>query len=238
MINFIIVEDNSIHRRSTEKIILKYMMKNKYEFEIFSFEKETPELLKIIKENENNHIYILDFELPNTNALDIAREIRKYDWISPIIILTAYGGMAFESFKQRLQILDFISKQYEAEKSLIESFDICMKQMNMSKSLKINYNYTDYNIPFNKILYIYRDTMDRKVIIVTKCSEYKIRISLKDIKKLLPKTFKYSHKACIINIEQVEAFDWKNYEIYFNTSHKTNLLSRTHKKDLIKNENN
>ena len=234
MINFVIVEDNNAHRKSTEKIILKYMMKNKYEFEILSYEKETEELINHIKTSDKNNIYILDFELPNTNALDLAREIRTYDWRSPIIILTAHGGMAFESFKQRLQILDFISKQYKAEENLIESFDICLKQFNLSKSLKLNYNYTDYNIPFDKILYIYRDTVERKLIVVTENSEYIIRINMKDIKKMLPKTFKYSHKACIVNMNKVEAFDWKNYEIHFSNGTKTNLLSRTHKKELAR----
>lgn len=232
MINFVLVEDNNLHRKNTEKIILKYMMKNKYNFNIFSYDKETEELINHIKNNDENNIYILDFELPNTNALDLARIIRKSDWRSPIIILTAHGGMAFESFKQRLQILDFISKQYKAEENLIESFNICMKQFNLSKSLKLNYNYTDYNIPFNKILYICRDTVERKLLIVTENSEYKIRLNMKDIINMLPKTFKYSHKACIVNIDKVEAFDWKNYEIYFSNGTKTNLLSRTHKKEL------
>lgn len=234
MINFILVEDNDVHRKSTEKIILKYMMKNKYEFEIFSYDKENKKLDDYIKNNDDNSIYILDFELPNTNALDLARLVRTYDWRSPIIILTAHGGMAFESFKQRLQILDFISKQYHAEKSLIESFDICMKQFNITKSLKLNYNYTDYNIPFDKILYIYRDTVERKIIVVTENSEYKIRINMKDIKKLLPNYFKYSHKACIVNMNKVEAFDWKNYIIYFSNGTSSYLLSRTHKKELMK----
>ena len=234
MINFVVVEDNDIHRKSTEKIILKYMMKNKYNFNIFSYDKETKELINHIKNNDENNIYILDFELPNTNALDLAREIRKNDWRSPIIILTAHGGMAFESFRQRLQILDFISKQYKAEENLIESFNICMKQFNLSKSLKINYNYTDYNIPYDKILYIYRDTFERKLVIVTENTEYKIRINMKDIKNMLPSCFKYSHKACIVNMNKVEAFDWKNYEIYFSNGTKINLLSRTHKKELMK----
>lgn len=232
MINFVVVEDNETHRNNTEKIILKYMMKNKYDFEVFSYDKETEELINFIKNNDENNIYILDFELPNTNALDLAREIRSSDWRSPIIILTAHGGMAFESFKQRLQILDFIPKQYKAEESLIENFDICLKQFNLSKSLKINYNYTDYNIPYEKILYIYRDTFERKIVVVTENNEYKIRINMKDLKLMLPEYFKYSHKACIVNTNKVEAYDWKNYEIHFSNGAKTNLLSRTHKKEL------
>lgn len=233
MINFVILEDNKLHMKNTEKIIIKYMMKNKFEFEISMFEKETPELIEIINKNEQNNIYILDFELPNTNALDISRKIRKNDWVSPIIILTAHGGMAFESFKQRLQILDFVSKQYQASKNLVELFDICMKQLKISKSLKFTYNYIDYNIPFEKILYIYRDTVERKIIIVTNTKEYKIRMSMKKIKELLPKDFKFCHKACIINTARVESYDWKNFVVTFDNGLKTNLISKTHKKEFM-----
>lgn len=209
------------------------MMKNKYEFGILSFEKETSKLIEFIKNNEENAVYILDFELPNTNAIDLARKIRKYDWRSPIIILTAHAGMAFETFKQRLQILDFVAKQYQSEKNLFELFEICMKQLGISKSLKVSYNYTNYNIPYDKILYIYRDTIERKVIVVTVGAEYRVRMTMKAVKQLLPRTFKYSHRACIINTLKVEAYDWKNFEIYFGDGKKTNLLSKTHKKELM-----
>ncbi len=232
MVNFIIVEDNELHTKNTEKLIIKYMMKNKYEFEILSFNKETPELLEFINKNDQNNVYILDFELPNANALDISRKIRKNDWKSPIIILTAHGGMAFESFKQRLQILDFISKQYQANKNMLELFDICMRQLNVCKSLKFNYNYTDYNICFDKILYIYRETVERKIVIVTNTKEYKIRMNMKEIKNVLPEHFNFSHKACIINTKRVEAYDWKNCIIIFDNGMTADLLSKTHKKEL------
>ena len=105
MINFVIVEDNPMHMEVTENIIIKYMMKNDYEFKIFKFEGINKEFDKII-EDDKNYIYILDFELVGMTAIDVARKIRKVDWISPIIIFTVNGGMAYETFKQRLQILD------------------------------------------------------------------------------------------------------------------------------------
>ena len=65
------------------------------------------------------------------------------------------------------------------------------------------------------------------VLIVTENSEYKIRMNMKNIKDMLPNYFKYSHKACIVNMNKVEAFDWKNYMIYFSNGTSTNLLSRS-----------
>lgn len=231
LINFIVVEDNPKHRNSVEKIIINYMMKNTEEFKVFLFEKETKELKRMIDEQKNK-IYVLDFELPGTNALEISRSIRKNDWTSPIIILTAHGGMALESFKQRLQIFDFISKQYEAEKNLIEALDVCVSQLSKYYSLKFNYKHFDYNILFENILYIYRDTEERKISVVTKNNIYNSRMSLKEVKKNLPNYFKYSDKACIINTRHAEIYDWKNSIIIFNNGLKINFLSKTHKKEL------
>lgn len=233
MINFIIVEDQSHHRKNIFNLIMKYMMKNKLEFDITEFERETNELHNLIKRVEDNHIYILDFQLPNTNAIEISRVIREYDWRSPIIVFTAHGGMAFETFKQRLQILDFVCKQYEAEKNLFELFDICLKQLNVSSSLRFKSNGIDYNIPFEKIYYIYRDTAERKAVIVTGNAEYKVNITMSNLLKKLDKRFRVSHKACILNLNRVEALIWKEGKVIFDNGFETYLLSRTHKKELV-----
>ncbi len=232
MINFVVVEDQKLQRNNISDLIMKYMMKNKLEFDIIEFESETKKLKELIKNVEHNHIYILDFELPNSNAIEISRLIRGCDWRSPIIIFTAHGGMAFETFKQRLQILDFVSKQYEAEKNLFELFDICLKQLNISSSFRFKSKGIDYNIPFEKIYYIYRDTCERKAVIVTGSSEYKINMSMNNVLKELDNRFRVSHKACIINIEKVEALVWKEGKIIFNNGFETFLLSKTHKKEL------
>lgn len=233
MINFIVVEDNKLHAKNIKNLIIKYMMANKYYFDVFLFDKDDEFLMSFINNDEDNKIYILDFELQGTNAIEISRKIRKNDWVSPIIIFTAHGGMAFETFKQRLQILDFVSKQYKSDENLISLFDLCISQINTSRYLKINYKNNIYNIKHDHIIYIYRDSIERKVIIVTNNKEYKVRINLKEIKKKLPKYFKYSDKACIINTRRAEIYDWKNYQISFDNGLSIGLLSKTHKKELL-----
>ncbi len=233
MINFVVVEDQANQRENISKLIVKYMMRNKFEFDIVEFETETKKLKDFIKGNENNHIYILDFQLPNSNAIEIARCIRQTDWKSPIIVLSAHGGMAYETFKQRLQILDFVSKQFEAEKNLFELFDICIKQLEVSPSLKFKSNGIDYNIPFDKIIYIYRDTAARKAVIVTNNSEYKINLNMDKVYEELDGRFKISHKACIINTDKVESINWKENKIIFSNNKFTYLLSKAHKKEFV-----
>ena len=80
------------------------MMKNSYIFDVQVFSHLSDELSDIIVNHDENHVYILDYELPDCTAIDIARLIRQYDWVSPIIIFTVNSGLAFDTFKQRLQI--------------------------------------------------------------------------------------------------------------------------------------
>ncbi len=232
MINFVIVEDNPRHMLRTKDIIVNYMMKNKFEFDILMFEGVTDSLMDLVRAHESNYIYILDFELPRTTAIEVAREIRKKDWVSPIIIFTVNGGMAFETFKQRLQILDFVSKQFEAEKNLFELFDICFQQLNVRKSFKYKIGKVDYSIDYDKILYIYKDTIERKSVIVTERNEYKIPLNLVKVKELLSDDFIFTHKACIVNRNRVDAYVWNQGKVIFDNGTEAPFLSRTHKKDV------
>ena len=233
MIHFIVVEDNNLHIERVKKIINKYMMRNNYEYDILCFNEPNKKFLDEIN-SDSNKIYILDFELKNTNAIDVSRLIRKVDWISAIIVFSVNGGMAYETFKQRLQILDFVNKQFEAEKNLFELFDICFDQFNIRKDFKYKIGKISYSIDYNKIYYIYRDTVDRKCVIVTDKNEYRISKSLANIKELLPSNFLYTHKSCIVNIDRVDAFDFANSTIYFDNNTHSYLLSKTHKKELEK----
>jgi len=232
VINFIVLEDNPHHRKKAKDIIFNYMMKNKYEFDILFFERETDTFIELVENHDSNYIYILDFELPNTTAIEVARRIRKKDWISPIIIFTVNGGMAYDTFKQRLQILDFVNKQFEAEKNLHELFDICLKQLNVRENFKYKIGKVDYSIDFDKILYIYKDTVERKSVIVTDKNEYKVSLNLIKVKEMLNDDFVFTHKACIVNTKRVDAYVWSEGKIIFDNGKEAHFLSKTHKKEL------
>lgn len=232
MVNFVILEDNELHLKRTEDIVKKYMMKNTYDYTISKFKEVNEEFEKLINKDEN-YIYILDFELENTTAIDVARKIRENDWISPIIVYTVNGGMAFETLKQRLQILDFVSKQFEGEKNLFELFDICFKQLKVRDDFKYKTGKSIFSINYDKILYIYKDTFSRKSVIVTDSNIHYLPVTLNSLKDDLPEYFKYSHKSCIVNTKRVEAYNFKDKLIVFDNGKTTNFLTKKHKSILL-----
>ena len=233
VVNFIMVEDNKFHINRTKEIIVNYMMKNSLLFDILIFSNFSDKLIDIIENHDENHIYILDYELPDCTAIDIARMIRQYDWTSPIIIFTVNGGLALDSFKQRLQILDFVDKQVNAEKNLDELFDICLSQLKIRKTLKFTIGATHYSIDYDKIKYIYRDTSDRKSIVVTDTDEYSVNKTLiQFLEKLDDKRFMFTHNACICNMNKVVAFNWKDNMLTLADGEEIFYLSKSHKTDL------
>ncbi len=233
MVNFIMVEDNKFHINRTKEIIVNYMMKNSILFDIKVFNSFSDKLKDEIENHDENHVYILDYELPDCTAIDIARLIRTCDWCSPIIIFTVNSGLAFDSFKQRLQILDFVDKRVEAEKNLDELFDICLSQLNIRKTLKFRIGRNHYSIDYDKIKYIYRDTMDRKSIVVTDTDEYCVNKTLIQLLVSLDdKRFMFTHSSCVCNMDKVVTFNWKESMLTLSDGEEIFYLSKSHKEDL------
>ena len=236
MINFVIVEDNSFHRKKIHKILFSSMLENKIDYKIFEFDDYTTKLKNFISKDEKDSIYILDLELPSGDGIEIARMIRNEynNWISPIIIITAHTSLYYEVYKQRLQVLDFIGKCENIEKNLKENIDICLKMLNKEKVYRYTYKNIEYTINLLQIDYFQRE--GRKTKIVTKNKVYYQNISISNIKKMLPEYFITSSKGILINMKNIKEIDWTNLIVYFKDGIKDYLVSNSHKKEILKHD--
>lgn len=232
MINFVIVDDNNIHRNKVSNIIMSIMMKNKINFEVQDFDDFDSKLLSYFKNPKPNSIYILDLELPNGDGIDIARMIRNEcnDWISPIIILTAHTSLYFEVYKQRLQILDFISKSDNIKKNLTENIDICLRMLHMDRICRFSYRNLDYALPIDKIDYVQKE--DRKLKIVANTNVYYSVETVKAIADKFPSYFIVSSKGTLINMNNVLKIDWNINKVYFKDGLEEFVVSKSHKKEI------
>lgn len=233
MLNFVIVEDNNIHRKKIHNVIVTSMMENRIEYKIYEFNDYSKSLIKYISNDLKDTIYILDLELPNGDGIDIARIIRNEynNWISPIVIITAHTSLYYEVYKQRLQVLDFIGKCENIEKNLKENIDICLRMLNKEKVYRYIYKNIEYTINISQIDFIQRD--GRQIKIVTKGKIYYQNKSIVDIMKYLPGYFIKSSKGTLINMKNVKEIDWTNLLVYFKDGLKDYLVSNSHKKEII-----
>lgn len=236
MVNFVVVDDNNLHRKKLINIIISKMMNNKIDFDIKEFSDYEKSLVKYIKNDKNRSIYILDLELPNGDGIEIARMIRDEcnNWISPIIIITAHSSLYYEVYKQRLQVLDFIPKCSNIEKNLNENIDICLRMLNIDRVYRFIYKNIEYSINLMDINYIKRD--GRGIRIITTDNEYFQNISVNNVKQILPSYFVLSTKGILINKKNVTKIDWNDLIVYFKDKSSGYLVSKTHKKELMESE--
>ena len=232
MVNFIICEDNSYVREIIENIICKALIPYDFNYKVHSFAKYDVKMKNLIHTPLDIKIYILDLELPNKSGVDIANEIRKVDWDSIIIISTSHDELELKLLKQKLLILDFISKFDDYEKRLCDTIDMVIKNLNVKKVLTFKSSKELHHVSFDNILYICRDNESYNSKIVTSDNEYVLRESLISIISRLDNRFYQSHRACYVNKEKIKKVDFKKGIIYFNNGKYTDYLSRNYKKGL------
>ena len=230
MIKFIIVDDDEKWIEIYEKLINELLFDSNKDYVIHKFKKYNNELKKIIDDNSEPKIYIMDLELDSKfGGMDILREIRNDDWDSEILVITNHDRMFETVHKEIYKTFDFIEKFDDLEKRLKKDIKkIVDKKNDFGKFIYVNRKLS-LQIYYKDILYIYRDTVDRKLVIKTSNNEFTVNISMNEMLRRLDNRFKRCHRSCIYNDDRVTK---KNYvEGYFviDTGERVDMLSKNYK---------
>lgn len=227
MINFILCDDDVAMAEIIKKIITKTTFPTSLDYKIHIFNKYDKEFTKIINSNLPNKIYILDIEVENESGLKTAKRIREKDWNSLILILTAHYELESLAYKSKVLLFDFISKFDLYDKKMCDTILLCINKILHQDKLSIKVNHMIHRVEYSDILYLTYDTYKRKTILVTLHQTYEINSSLKSLKDKLKGKFIHTHRACIVNADNVKIFDIKNKKIIFKNNDSVYLLSRS-----------
>ncbi len=84
MVNFLLVDDNPTFRR-----VLKNLLESREDWHVCEEASDGPEAVETFKTCSPD-IVILDFQMPQMNGLDAAREMRQSSPDVPILMVTLY----------------------------------------------------------------------------------------------------------------------------------------------------
>lgn len=233
MINFIICDDILKDRKMIESIISKYMMKNKLEYKTHIYDDYDDKFLEIVNKKLPFKIYILDIEAPTRSGIDIARIIRHKDVDSVLIFLTGHQELGNVVMKHDFIFLSFINKFDNCENRLTKAIDKALKMFKIKQTIRFKDNGILYSIPLDDILYITRDSIERKCIIVTDYNEFKVGKNLNELEKMVNDNFIKTHRACLINKKRVVSYNKPKRIATFDNGTKTYLISTRFDKGLI-----
>lgn len=232
MINFIVCDDQPEITEMVKNTITKTMFPTALEYKIHAFNQYNKEFSKIINSEIPNKIYILDIEVGTKSGIEMAKEIRKKDWNSIILILTAHYELENLAFKSKILLFDFISKFDLCDKRICDNLLSCINKVLQETKLVVKINRTIHRIDYRDILYLLYDSYKRKTIIHTLNGNYETNESLTKIKDKLKGNFMYTHRACIVNVDNTKTLDTTNRMIIFKNDIKIDYLSRNHIKDV------
>jgi len=210
------------------------MLPTDIEYETLVFSQYDKNFVRLIESKTGQRIYILDVEVNSHSGIDIARKIREKDWTSIIVVLTAHYELAYEAFKNRLMLLDFISKFDNYEKNLYDVLQLSLKILNKEEQLSFKIGQIAYKLDFNDILYITKEEGKRNTTIQTFYQKYSVSSTLTEIGEKLNNDFLKTHRACIVNKKNIKTIDFKEKIIIFKNNEKINLLSKNYQKEVRK----
>ena len=234
MIKFIIVDDQINYFNQIKKIIRTSNFHNK-NIELKYFKKYSRSLQQEIDDTSERKIYILDIKLADSiSGINIALKIRKDDWDSEIIFLTSHHNYFEKVYRNIYKVFDFIEKDNHMSERLTKDITDIINQKYDVKMFKYSNRQIDLQVYLKDILYIYRDTIERKLVIVTTHSNFLVNKNISDIIQNLDERFIQTHRSCIANKEHITLFKWKDGCFTLDNKKDIFLLSKKYKEQIEK----
>lgn len=233
MINLIVVDDDELYQSKIKKVLTELSVKHDYNFEVKYFKGLNKELKEIINSDEERKIYVLDIEIEGTKSgISIAQMIRENDWDSEIIFVTNHDKMFDKVFRTTYDVFGFIEKFDNFEERLSQSIKYIVTNKLDRKTFSYKSKYIDLRLRLKDINYIYRDTIERKIVLCTNNNKYLINKTLSSVIKELDSRFKMVHRACIVNTDKVTKYCWNKGYFILQNGEEVPLLSKNFKKEI------
>ena len=173
------VEDDAIIRQNAVEYLDNYFKE--------VFQAKDGNIALEIYNGKKPDIIITDIEMPKLNGLEMAKQIRKNDKITPIIVATAFTDTSYLLQAVELQLIKYLTKPISSKK-LKEALALVGEHLTLNNIININ-NTTKYD-KLNKTLVV-----DNAIIKLTKKELY-----------LLDLLAKNHHR--VVNYEEIESTLW------------------------------
>lgn len=182
MLKIIVVDDETEEHTRVRKIIKPLLFKYEELTDPIFFDGYNDELKSIIKDTSERKIYLLDINLgTKITGLNIASLIREEDWNSEIIFLTNHDNYFEKVYRNIFKVFDFIEKFDNLPDRLTEDLELILNKDYDNAMFTFKNNQVNLKLFLKDILYISRDTVERKLIIKTTHNAFKINKTLEEM---------------------------------------------------------
>lgn len=196
---------------------------------------DTPEkLLDLQREDRIPAVYFLDIDFPGRmSGLELAQKLRLHDPRGFIIFITAHNDLAFETFRLRLEALDYIVKgDYNAMAVRVRECLISIQERLASEQPK-NGRYctirlfdTIRHIPVETILYFEALGFKHTLCLHLDQELLEFNSSLEHFAGEMGEDFWRCHRGFLVNRNRIQAVDLKHQTVLMDNGEECPLSRR------------
>lgn len=243
MLNIFVLEDDFFQQTRIETAIKKSMDDNNLKYRYLEVFGKPQQLLEAIKETGNHQLFFLDIEIKGEEkkGMEIARDIREKDPSAVIVFVTTHSEFMPVTYRYRVSALDFIDKgmadndYQEAISSVLIHATSHIDRTIGEDSFSFKSQHSQVQVPFSDILYFETSSTIHKVILTTKKGHMEFYGKVSDIAKSDKRLYQ-SHRAYVVNPENVIRIDKANHIVYFENDESC-FVSRLKLKGLLEKVN-
>lgn len=205
MLKIAVLDDERGYIRQICKETEKYFAKTDTPYGFYDYI-DYKQLLQDVESGRDFDLFLLDVELGDCSGLDVARRIRQRDNECAIVCVTNYTEYAIAAYE--VNAFRYIMKKDLKEK-LPEMYDAIVPRLVERKErfYAARLSSGTERLYYNKIMYL---TRDKKYVVfhMKDKREVRVRGTLGEIEReLADKDFMWIDKGCIINLNQLEAWE-------------------------------
>ena len=173
------------------------------------------EFFEVYQQTQVPAIYFLDVDLKEgDNGFQLASKIRDIDPLGYIVFITSHGDLSFETFRYRLQALDYIEKQERTQ--IAERIGQCLETINQymaaSKANESSYYSVKIfnsirHIPLDDILFFEADGKNHRILLNTSSEIIEFFGSLNTVENELGTSFFRSHRSFLVNRNKITSIN-------------------------------
>lgn len=222
MVPIVICEDQAFYRKRLSVELEQYIMMTEYDFKVTLVTESPHEVVAELSENSKRGIYFLDVDLQDDayDGFSLGKEIRKRDPRGFIIYVTTHDELAFETFKYRVEALDYIIK--DDEFNFVNRIHHCLDSVVERIAAEVaddRHYYTIkmfdeiHHIPVEEIILIETASQQHRLILHTETQSLEFLGSLNEVGEELGESFMRVHRSYLVQLSRIKSVNLKENSI-------------------------
>ena len=202
VVNIAVVDDLASDRESVRALLLGYAENHRLDWQITGFD-SGEEFLLAAADSHFDAVF-LDIVMNGIDGMETARRLRRDFPDMPLVFVTTEQDYAVEGYE--VEAAGFLLKEHLSPDGRFERLmQRLSARIQLNQVIQLSDGNVSIQMPVNDIYYV--EVLNHDMLLHTKSGTHLLRMTMTDMKKLLPDDGRFfeCHRGIVINLDTIAA---------------------------------